>query len=239
MSNLPSADDVLMGGGSAPPAAEWAQPGSRVEGTIVGKPRSYHAREFAANGQAGDLKYFPSGDPILGVMVDIQTPLRGPDDNGIRRLYVESQRMMTAVRDAVRVAGAAGLEAGAWISVVWTGTEQGKGTIPAKTWVAEYRRASQAPVTLPNAPTPAPTPAPAGNPWDPAPAVQTLPQQALAQAQQYAAAQGYAPTYAGTPVAATPAPPATPAPQRVVTESLAAAMRNAGVDVSGFTVIPG
>jgi hypothetical protein len=248
----PSADDVLMGGGSAPPRAEWAGPGARVEGLIVGKPRTYHSREFAPDGK-GPLKYFPSGDPIWAVMVDVQTNMRGPDDNGIRRLYVESMRMTSAVRDAVRVAGASGLEPGAWLSVTLTGTEAGVGSIPANTWAAEYRRPNAAPTPVPNAPSAPATP--------------------LQRQQQAAAARGYAPEwqqahtvtygqpagevtygtpaqtfappvpvshYAPTPPPAMPMPePVAAPPARVITETLAAAMRNAGVDVSSFTIVPG
>lgn len=222
--NLPNGNDVLMGGGGAR-SAQFDAIGDRVGGRIVGKPTAYQVREFSPTpGTQGALKFFPSGDPIMGLYVDVQTPMRGDaEDDGVRRLWLEKQRQIKAVRDAVRAAGADGVEVGGHLYLTYTGTEPGKGTEPAKTWAAEYA----APRTV--------VPVPGGSQTG-----QTG--QASQTSQTGQAAQPYAsPAPTQAPPATAPMPQQQPAatgkPQ--ITAAVAAAMANAGVDLTQFDVIPG
>lgn len=90
----------------------------------------------------GELQTFPSGDPVMQVVVlcvtDQRDPLT-PDDRGERNLYIKN-RMIAAVRDAVRRAGASGLQPGGVLVVTFTGEEPPKvrGNDPTKLYAAHY-----------------------------------------------------------------------------------------------------
>lgn len=220
--NLPTGNDVLMGSGGAR-GASFDTVGDRVGGRIVGKPTSYQVREYSPTpGTQGPLKFFPSGDPIMGLYVDVQTDRReDADDDGVRRLWLEKPRQIRAVRDAVRAANADGVEVGATLHLTYTGTEPGKGTEPAKTWHADYTPPRQV-VPVPGGPVSAPqtntyqAPISATPPVVNQPQAQYAPTQPIAQ--QAPAAQGGRPQ---------------------ITAAVAAAMANAGVDLSAFDIIPG
>jgi len=131
----PEANDVLMGGGGFP-SAKFDQLRVWVGGTIVAKPTTRQETEY----KTGVPKTYPkSGDPIYGLVVDVQTDQRTDnDDDGVRRIYVEGKRMKDAVRDAVIASGAPGLETRGQLFVAWIGEEQGQGATPAKVYEARY-----------------------------------------------------------------------------------------------------
>lgn len=114
----PDANEVLMGGGGYP-AAKFDTVRTWVGGTLVSKPRSRQETEFGT----GKPKTYPkSGDPIYGLLVDVQTDQRtDPEDDGIRRMYIEGRLLKEAVRNAVTAAGASGLEPHGRLFVAWTG----------------------------------------------------------------------------------------------------------------------
>src|SRR3546814_3652970 len=87
------ANDILFGGGSSAPAIKFDTPGVEQGGRVVTKPQARQEREYdPRNPGKGALKFFPSGDPIMGIVVDVQTNERlDADDNGIRRIYVEGK----------------------------------------------------------------------------------------------------------------------------------------------------
>jgi hypothetical protein len=62
------------------------------------------------------------------------------DDRGRVTLFIKSF-MKPAIADAVRAAGAAGLEMGGWLSVTYTanGTAKQRGMNPPKLYEAEYK----------------------------------------------------------------------------------------------------
>lgn len=139
----PDANDILMGGGDGIPGATFAQPGDSVEGIIASPPKAREEREFnqVTKRSDGPVKTFPSGDPIYGILVDVQTTTRDPfieGDSGLRRIYVEGRRLKDAIRTAVANAGGKGLEVGGYLKVTHTGMEAA-GTVMAKAYVAEYR----------------------------------------------------------------------------------------------------
>lgn len=165
---------ILMGGGVPP--AKFNSPGVTYGGRITTPPQAYQEREYVKGAPGtGKLKTFDSGDPIMGLTVDIQTTLRDPsieDDDGMRRIYISGKRMKTTVRDAVRAAGAPGLEVGGELTITYTHSEVPTDPQSAKHYTATYVPAASAtlmgetpagaapPVTTPAAaPTPTPTPA--------------------------------------------------------------------------------
>ncbi|MFV8127493.1 hypothetical protein [Streptomyces syringium] len=183
--NAPSANDFLMGGGGAP-SAKFPAPGTSFSGPITEQPVVEQQRDF----QSGNPKFWDGGEPMLQLVVTIQTDLRDPavqDDNGKRRLYVKGQ-LKSAVQDAVRSSGARGLEVGGRLTVTYThdGTASKPGFTPPKQFRAEYTPAAQAVLAAPDpAPAgvntttgeitaPAPAPAAGGQPDMNDPAVRAL-----------------------------------------------------------------
>jgi hypothetical protein len=240
-----------MWSGKAPKAAEWPNNGWVVEGEVIGTPKSYHVREFdKENPGGGKLRFYSSGDPVLGVTIDLKTSLRelgDPEDAGIRRAYVDKTRLLMAVRDAVRAAGADGVEVGGYLSIMRTGTEDGQGTTPATTWAAKYQRSGQwqRPVAIP-----------AGPPeWAQGPRVSVgAPQpqnrggwQGQPLTQPQVPAPGAVDVWSGQPTPGMPAmahqhatqAASMPSTKPTITASAAAALVNGGVDVSGFNTVPG
>jgi hypothetical protein len=168
----PDANDILMGGGDGIPAAYFTNPGDSVEGTITAPPKAREEREFnqVTKRSDGPIKTFPSGDPIYGILVDLQTAERdpmNPEDTGARRVYVEGKRLKDALRNAVQAAGGKGLEMGGYLKVTYT-HQEAAGTVLAKCYTAEYRTPANQAVMAPQAAA-APAPAPVAQPTVAAP----------------------------------------------------------------------
>lgn len=231
----PDPNELLMGGGgSSIPALKvgpgkftdpvpHSQPGEFKGGKIVAPAEAFKVMKRDDRGNlTNEQATFPSGDPIWGVVVTVQTTDRDPaveGDDGRRRIFIDGSlgkddrkfdSRRRAVRDAVEAANAPGLELGGELWIAWTQRVDTGGAMPATNWTARYVAAASNAlgVTTPSA-TPAPQAAP----------------QPAAPVQQYA-----------PPVAAPPAPPVqapAPAAQQFSPEQLAA-MAAAGVDVSQF-----
>jgi hypothetical protein len=166
MSDSNAANNLLMSGGIK--AAKFETMGDIVRGRIVDDPKVAQMKKF----ESEELDFWPSGDPKMQIIVTIATDQRtDPEDDGHRHLYIVP-RMMPAVREAVKAAGATGLAVGGTIAIQWTsGTGQGAGN------AREYAAAYQPPVVavgtplLTATPTPAVPAAPAAVSTPPAPAV--------------------------------------------------------------------
>lgn len=117
-----SANDILMGGGGGPKPWKFEGPGVRKMARIIKPPQSKQEREYVKDQPgAGPLKFFPSGDPIMGVTVEVQTQEKDDwEDDGKRTFYIEGRRLKDAVREAVQQAGGAGLEVGGTLDVTLT-----------------------------------------------------------------------------------------------------------------------
>jgi hypothetical protein len=112
----PSADDFLMGGGV--PSAKFPTVGTVVTGRITQEPTVEQQRDYTS----GELKFWDDGQPQMQMVVTLATSERSPeinDDDGTRRIYVKGQ-MKTAVAQAVRAAGARGLEVGGILTVTYS-----------------------------------------------------------------------------------------------------------------------
>lgn len=155
MSTPVNANDFLMGGGGAP-SAKFSAIGTSYSGRITEQPTVEQQRDFTT----GNPKFWDDGNPMMQLVVTIQTDQRDPsveDDSGKRRLYVKGQ-LKSAVQDAVRAAGARGLEVGGTLTVTYTHDGQPKkaGFNPPKMFRAEYVAAA---VTELHAPEPQQVPA--------------------------------------------------------------------------------
>lgn len=163
-------NDVLMGAGGSP-VAKFETVGQTWSGKIVSEPVAYQVTDF----QTKTPKTYPSGDPIMGVKVEIQTDVRDPaveDDDGRRRIFLDGKRIKEAVRDAVVNAGATGLAIGGTLTVTYTGdgTPASRGVSAPKLYAASYTPPAAAALTDPWAPAPAATPPPAPQPATTTPA---------------------------------------------------------------------
>src|SRR5690606_196401 len=107
------ANELLMSGGIK--AAKFETLGAVVTGTIVEPPKAHQATQYGTS----DPDFWPSDDPKKQIVSTIQSDLRDAEkDDGQRRRYT-TPRMMPPGRDAVRRAGAPGLEVGGRITVKW------------------------------------------------------------------------------------------------------------------------
>lgn len=182
------ANAILMGGGGAP-TWKFPEPGTHKRGTITGPPEARQEREYDPNNPGGgNPKFFPSGDPIMGVIVEVQTDERDPSkegDDGRRTFYIEGKRLKDAVKAGVRAAGARGLEVGGALDVKLTHYDTPGDRRSGCNWQVVYtpagnnalmteEPAQQQPVqqAAPVQQAPAPQPAPQAPPQQAAPAAQ-------------------------------------------------------------------
>lgn len=166
-----NANDLLMGGGIKSASFPDGQYGTTVGGPIVREPEVRQQTDF----DTGKPKVFDNGDPMMQIVVHIQTDLRDPadsTDDGVRALYLKAQ-MMQAVRDAIRAAGAKGLGVGGHLAVTYVRDEpnsRGRGK-DKKIYTAAYRLPAAQAATDVLMGTPAPQPV--AQPAYVAPAAQT------------------------------------------------------------------
>lgn len=127
----------LMGGGAA--AVSFPTIGTTVSGRIVATPEVRQQ----TNPQDNSPKFFKNGDPMMQLVVRVATDernLQDLTDDGTRAFYIKAN-MLNAVREAVRKAGAKGLEVGGTLSVTYVA--DGEKTNPAfnapKLYTAVYQ----------------------------------------------------------------------------------------------------
>ncbi len=168
----------LMGGGGGR-SAKFDAVGAVVSGVITETPRLTQQTEYGTN----KPKVWDNGDPMMQLVVTVQTELREEaDDDGLRNFYLRggSKREDTnqgAVARAVAAAGASGLEVGGRLSIAYIGDDASGSGNPRKRYAAKYERpvvpvgdadpfgsTVAAPAADPFAATPAPA-APAADPF--------------------------------------------------------------------------
>lgn len=153
----PSADDFLMGGGGAP-TAKFPVPQTTVGGRITERPTVEQQRDIST----GDKKFWSDGNPMMQLVVTVQTDERDPqldEDDGRRRIFVKGQ-MKNAIADAVRAAGARGLEVGGTLAVTYShdGQASQRGFNPPKQYTARYTPAATVALNTPDPGFAAPAP---------------------------------------------------------------------------------
>lgn len=160
---------ILMGGGGGP-TWKFDAEGVRKVGTIAAPPTARQETEYDPNNPGGGApKFFPSGDPIMGIVVEVQTDERdGADDDGTRTWYVEGKRLKDALRAAVRAAGANGLEVGGKVDVTLTHYDTPGDRRSGRNWKITYTPAGNATLMGDDQPAQAPAPAQQAAPAQPA-----------------------------------------------------------------------
>jgi hypothetical protein len=104
---MTSANEALFGKNRGAPAWRWDAPGDSAQGVITALSATQQ-RDMRTK----ELKYFPSGDPIMIALVTVQTGLHDPTlpaDNGERTIWVSGRYMTKAVKDV-----------GGWFEVTYT-----------------------------------------------------------------------------------------------------------------------
>ena len=132
------ANEWLMSGGAR--SATFAEKGAHVVGFISQPPQKLQQIDFTTKAP----KFWPnSPEPMYHVRVILQTEERDPadeEDTGERAIYVKGN-LQKALKQAIRAAGAMGLEMGARLYVEYTGDEKPKqrGLNGAKLYTAKYQ----------------------------------------------------------------------------------------------------
>lgn len=160
-------NDFLMGGGI--PSAKFAIKGVSVRGTVAAPPVTRQQTNMVTK----EPKVFANGDPMMQVVIRLQTEERDPSiegDDGMRALYVKGQSIKK-LREAIRRTGAKGLEVGGQLVQTYVSDEipTGGAAFGAKVYEFHYTR----PAVPVGEPTPTATaatakaaPAPAPNVLD-------------------------------------------------------------------------
>ena len=135
-------NQFLMGGGAGGKSAVFKHPGDAVVGTITSM-RVVQQTDYKTK----EPKFWKDGSPQNQLAVALQTTMRDPadqEDDGTRMVYLR-YKSQEAVRDAVQVSGASGLEIGGELQLAFTGVDtaySGDGE-PPKLYAAVYRPVAQ------------------------------------------------------------------------------------------------
>lgn len=129
-------NEWLMSGGAR--SAKFETIGTVVKGVIVAAPELRQQTDFTT----GALKFWDDGKPMMQLVVTVDTGEKDPledDDDGLRSFYIKAN-LQVAVKDAIRKAGAKGLEVGGKLAVKYTGdgVAKTKGMSPPKQFSAQY-----------------------------------------------------------------------------------------------------
>lgn len=145
MSELDEINADLMGQGAK--AFPFDQMGDAVTGTII----SGRKRQQTTLGDDPKPVFWENGEPKMMTVLVLQTSLReSNEDDGKRSVYLRGgtpdvatgtgTSTASAVREAIKRAGATGLEIGATLTMKWSGLGPTKrGLSPAKLYTASYK----------------------------------------------------------------------------------------------------
>jgi hypothetical protein len=160
-------NDFLMGGGI--PSAKFAIKGASVRGVVTALPVTRPQTDMASK----EVKRFANGDPMMQVVIRLQTEERDPTiegDDGTRATYIKGASIKR-LREAIRKTGAKGLEIGGYFTQTYVSDELPTGGLPqgAKVYEFTYTPPNALDTAEPAAPSyspPATQPVPAANPLD-------------------------------------------------------------------------
>lgn len=129
-------NSFLMGGGV--PGFKFSEIGATVKGKVV----STELQQQRDYDDQSKLLFWDDGSPRQQLKVVLASDERDPqiaDDEGHRAIFVKGQ-LQTAVRDAVRAAGAKGLEVGGTLAVRYDsdGLKSNPRHNPPKIYKAKY-----------------------------------------------------------------------------------------------------
>ncbi len=160
---MTNARDLIMG--TSAPAMSFTYPNDGVTGRIISEPKAVQQTVYdPRNPQSKELAFWPSGDPKMQVIFQIQTefrnwegvknPDRSQQDSGTRTIYLKGKHMERATADAVRAVGAEWLEVGGTVWYRYTGDDMTSlaGVKPKLFEVRYQPPAAQAPAHFNQAP---------------------------------------------------------------------------------------
>jgi len=119
-------NELLMQGGI--PSAKFAIKGAQLRGSVTALPST---RPITVMGTQ-EVKRFSNGDPMMQVVVQVQTEERDPTiegDDGVRATYIRYQNI-ARLREAIRRAGAKGLEVGGYLTQTYVSDTMPTGGVP-------------------------------------------------------------------------------------------------------------
>jgi len=123
---------------SGAPSAKFPTVGTTCKGTVVA------AEKTQQTDIDGNPLTWDNGDPRWQVVITLQTDDRDPaidGDAGERRLFAKAQ-MLNAIKEAIRTAGARGLDVGATLAVQYVDDGEAKpGRTAPKIYRAQYQPA--------------------------------------------------------------------------------------------------
>ena len=128
------ANDYLMAGGVK--SAKFEKIGTKVSGVIARKPELQNQRDI----KTGAALTWDDGSPRQQIRVILTTDQKDDeDDNGERAIYLKSG-LLKAVQDAVKKAGAKGLDVGGKLAVKYVkdGEKKNKAFNAPKIYAALY-----------------------------------------------------------------------------------------------------
>lgn len=131
---MKTAEDLIHG--DSAPYVKFNNIGDSVTGKVV-KATPRQAVDF----KTGEPKFFKNGDPIMELVITLKTDLRDPsidDDDGTRVLYA-GNRMLKAIKAAVREHGKGTKIVGGTLAVVHNDTEDSGGAFPTKLYEASFK----------------------------------------------------------------------------------------------------
>jgi hypothetical protein len=133
-------NSFLMGSGAK--SATFTHPGQEIGGRIISEPELRQQTEYVKGGGAGKPLFWDNGDPRMQLVVKVQTNLRDDsEDDGVRAFYVKGgfkrDTTQKAVADAVRAAGAKGLQVGGELYITFV-SQDGPSQDDAKNYRARY-----------------------------------------------------------------------------------------------------
>lgn len=152
---MTNAKDLIMGTSS--PAMSFKYPNDAVAGKIITEPKAVQQTVYdPRNPQSKELAFWPSGDPKMQVIFQIQTDFRNyegitnPDrsspDSGTRTIYLKGKHMEKATAEAIRAAGADWLEVGGMVYYRYTGEDMTSlAGVKPKLFEVQYRRPAAQP----------------------------------------------------------------------------------------------
>lgn len=136
-------NEILFSGGGSP-AWKFENPGTNYTGVIASVSARQERDYDRDNPGGGALKFFPSGDPIMGIVIELVTDQRtSNDDDGKRTFYAEGRYVKEALRAAVIASGVGKLEIGARLTVTFTHREDPMDKRSRKYWAMTYVPAAQ------------------------------------------------------------------------------------------------
>lgn len=141
---MTDARSLIMG--ASTPGFSFLHIGDTVTGQILTEPKAVQQRNF----HDGQPAFWPSGDPKMQTVFQIQTayrnyegisnPDRSKPDDGVRSMFVKGKHMEKATKGAILASGASWLDVGGWVQFTYTGDDmESKAASKPKFFTVKYQ----------------------------------------------------------------------------------------------------